>query len=543
MNYQKIKRYIYTALLKDINSYIYNKLKNLRKLTNRVYGFFIKYSVFNLLRIFKYIKFKTFNLLKIYEYLNYRNLNFNKFRKIFNLKKIKNSIAYTISIILLSIIVYLNIPNFYKYDKDLLNKTCLKFNLKCITADEIEYTPIPSPRLVIKNLTIQDLKKRTLVTSPKVQIKLSIHKLIDKDKFNFTKIVARNSEINLRMNDIEKYKKIFMKLNLSKPITIKNGNINFFDIDEKITSIKKANIKFKNLNDINIEGNFLNDELLFSLEGKKRKKKIILLKLIKSKFLAKININESNDKDKIKGNIVLKKNKHRLRSSFSYKNNNIFFDEADIRNEFLNGKFAGYVKFLPFFDFDLNVDLKGFNFKRFYTTISNIDKKEINKFLKANYKINGNLNLNISKVYSKYDLINSLESHIKLSNGDILIEKMLLNLEKLGAADITGILKNDKKFSNLKFESNIYIDNKKYFNRKFGIYSDVEIFENLHLSGSLDLLNFNMRFNEISSDKKLNDDKIFLIEKEFNAYMLDDGVVSLFDFTRFKEFMKTIIPN
>ena len=153
------------------------------------------------------------------------------------------------------------------------------------------------------------------------------------------------------------------------------------------------------------------------------------------------------------------------------------------------------------------------------------------------------MSLNVNKVYSKYDLINSFESDIKFSNGDLLIEKMLLNLGKLGAADLTGIIKNDEKFSNFKFENNIYIDNEKYFNRKFGIFSDTGIYENLHHSGSLDLINFILRFNEISSNKKFNEDQISRIEKEFNNYMLDDGLISFFDFVRFKEFMKSIISN
>ena len=120
---------------------------------------------------------------------------------------------------------------------------------------------------------------------------------------------------------------------------------------------------------------------------------------------------------------------------------------------------------------------------------------------------------------------------------------MLLHLGKLGAADLTGAIKSDKKFTNFRFENNIYIDTEKYFNRKFGIFSDNGIYESLYLSGNLDLSNFTIRFNEISGDKKLNEKKIFLIEKEFNDYMLSDAYVSFFDFSRFKEFLKSVLSN
>jgi len=545
MNYLKFKRYIFSTLLKDVNSFIQYQLKTLRKLVNKSYNLVESYKIPNFSKIFKYINYRNykFNNFRGYKFNNFRSYKFNNFNRIFVSKIFKKFSIYIISFIFFSIIVYLNIPNFFDYEKSLLNKTCKNFNLNCISESEIEYTFIPSPRLVIKNLTIQDSKKRTILTAPKAGIKISIHKLINKDKFNFTKIVSKDLEINLHLDDIQEYIKFIEKINFIKPIAINKGNINFFNSNEKITTIKKASIKFKSLDNISIKGNFLNDELIFSLEGSENKPEVFLLKLVESKFLTKINIKEDSTKKKIQGSILLKKNKHRLRAPFSYENNQIFFEKADIRNEFLNGKIDGLIKFLPFFDFNLNVDLKGFNFKRFYTSISNIDKKKISNFLKINYKINGDMSLNVNKVYSKYDLINSFESDIKFSNGDLLIEKMLLHLGKLGAADLTGIIKNDEKFSNFKFENNIYIDNEKYFNRKFGIFSDTGIYENLHLSGSLDLINFILRFNEISSNKKFNEDQISRIEKEFNNYMLDDGLISFFDFVRFKEFMKSIISN
>jgi len=545
MNYLKFKRYIFSTLLKDVNSFIQYQLKILRRLVNKSYNLVENYKIPNFSKIFKYINHKIykFNNFRSYKFNDFRSYKFNDFNRIFGLKIFKKFTVYIISFIFFSIIIYLNIPNFFDYEKSLLNKTCRNFNLNCLIESEIGYTFIPTPRLVLKNLTIQDSKKRTIATVPKAGIKISIHKLINKNKFNFTKIVVKDSEINLHLDDIQEYIKFIEKINFIKPITIQKGNINFFNFNEKITTIKKASIKFKSPDDIIIKGNFLNDELIFSLEGSKNKPEAFLLKLVESKFLVKMNISEDSTKEKIQGDVLLKKNKHRLRAPFSYRNNQIFFEKADIRNEFLNGKFDGFIKFLPFFDFNLDVDLKGFNFKRFYTSISNIDKKKINNFLKINYKINGDIDFNIDKVYSKYDLINSFESNIKFSNGDLLIEKMLLHLGKLGAADLTGVIKNDEKFSNLKFENNIYIDNEKYFNRKFGIFSDTGIFENLHLSGILDLTNFTLRFSEISSDKKFNEEQISRIEKEFNTYMLDNGLVSLFDFVRFKEFMKSIISN
>ena len=50
----------------------------------------------------------------------------------------------------------------------------------------------------------------------------------------------------------------------------------------------------------------------------------------------------------------------------------------------------------------------------------------------------------------------------EFNNGNLLIDQFLFNLDKLGAADLTGEINNDEKFSNLKFESNIFVDNKTF---------------------------------------------------------------------------------
>ena len=116
----------------------------------------------------------------------------------------------------------------------------------------------------------------------------------------------------------------------------------------------------------------------------------------------------------------------------------------------------------------------------------------------------------------------------------------MINLGKLGAADILGAINNDKKFTNFKFESNIFVDNQKKFLSKFGIYNKESIPSNLFVSGNFDLENLKSSFYEISNDKKFSDEDINYIEKEFNNLMFEDGYESLFHFPNFKEFIKSV---
>ena len=151
------------------------------------------------------------------------------------------------------------------------------------------------------------------------------------------------------------------------------------------------------------------------------------------------------------------------------------------------------------------------------------------------------INISADKVYSKHNLVKSFESRIKFYNGNISIDQLLINLGKLGATDISGVINNDKELSNFKFEKNIFVDNEKKFLSKFGIYNKKKIPSNLFISGNLDLKNTKLSLYEISDDEKLATTSVNFIENEFNNSMLFEGYTFLFDFPKFKQFIKLIL--
>ena len=114
----------------------------------------------------------------------------------------------------------------------------------------------------------------------------------------------------------------------------------------------------------------------------------------------------------------------------------------------------------------------------------------------------------------------------------------------MGAADISGTIQNTEKYSNFKFENNIFIDDKKRFYRKFSIFNkEKKEPANLFISGNFDLVKLNMHFNEIFTDKKITEDDLNFIQSEFNNILLVDDYVTLFDYKKFKKFLKTVLPE
>ena len=171
-------------------------------------------------------------------------------------------------------------------------------------------------------------------------------------------------------------------------------------------------------------------------------------------------------------------------------------------------------------------------------SLNNDSKK---KLFNIHDKINGKINLSIDKIFSKRTLINSMESRIRFVHGNILVDQLLLDLNKIGAADITGIIERDKKYLNFKFEKNIFLDNLKRFYSNFGIYNKQNAYSSIFISGILDLLNLQVRINKIIGDEELKNADIEYIEREFNDTVLEKGYESFFDYRNIKNFVKNIM--
>ena len=559
MKYINFKRFKFPTIFKNINFRRYNFSK------------IFKYADFRRLdfkKVYKYLYFTRIDFKKVYKYFNIRRLSFTKFSKYLNPKtyginRIRDINFISSKFLLIHLpasfvffgFLYLFIPTFYNYDKSSIeNLICENKNIKCVVRGEVNYNFFPTPRVKIKDLVIKGLekKKNVLLTAEHVAVKLSFKNLLTKDKHEFKKINLNNYEINFNLANLKKYKNIYKEKNNFLPINFVKGKIIFFNEINYVATINDVNLNLileEYSKEAILKGKFLNDDIFISLDSQKIDGKLttdLILKMSGLNFLTKANFyNNEKDKDAIHGNILIRKDKYRFTGFFGYKDNEITISTSNLRNIFLDGKLEGKIKLLPFFNFNLDLSLNSLNFTKLYNNFLALDEKDQKKLFKINKKINGKLTLSSEKIYSSYNLVKSFESRIKFNNGNILVEQFLVNLGKLGAADILGTIDNDEKFTNFKFESNIFIDNQKKFLSKFGIYSKQSVPTSLFISGNFDLQSIRSSFYEISGDEKLSDQDINFIEKEFNDFMLIEGYNSLFRFPKFKEFVKSITrePN
>ena len=555
MKYFNIKRNKFSTILKNLNFGRYNFSKIYKFVDFKRYNFsriykFIDPTRYNFSKFYKYIDPRRLKLEKVYRYLEITRLDFFKSIRKIGLINFKNFSIYIVAFVIFSGFVYLVIPTFYNYDKSKVEKIiCKNKNIECLIEGKINYRFYPTPRIKIKDLVINDLleKKNTLLIAKNVAIKISIKNLLIKKKQNFKEIELNDFNANIDLKSLKKYVNIFKKEINFIPTIFKKGKIIFFNKKNYVATINNADLNLiiqDDSNEAKLKGKFLNDNIYINFNRKKINNKPstdIVLKISNLNLLAKANYTSAEkDKNILGGDILIKKGKHRFVGAFDYQNNEIIISESNIKNAFFNGQLDGKISILPYLNFNLDLNLDSINFTKLYNGFLSLDANTQKNLFKINRKINGKLGLSSNKIYSKYNLIKSFESRIKFNNGNILVEQFLFNLGKLGAADISGAISSDKKFTNFKYESNIFVDNQKKFLSKFGIYNKKNIDPSFFISGNFDLQNLRMSFYEISGNEKLKNDDVNFIEQEFNDFMLIEGYNSLFRFPKFKEFVKSI---
>ena len=539
MKYFNIKRYKFSTVTRSLANLLDSILD------------FLKFINFK--KIYKYLEGNIYKLGKSFKYFNLQKYyNEIKYYKVLNaIKKIKiHSNRFLFYHLPASIIffglLYILIPIFFNYDKSAIEKIiCSSSNVNCTINGKIGYNLIPTPRLKIKDLKINiNSSKVNLLSADNTYLVLSIKNLLAKEKHKVKKIIINDFKSSINLKKLENYNTILEKKISLIPIVFINGEIALYDKKKYLAKITDANLIVKLLNDYseaNLEGKFLNDDISISFNNQIDDNKLmtkIELKMHEANFYSKVSFLDLK-KNIENGKFLIKKDNNKISGLFDYKDNQITILKSNIRNRFIDGKLSGDLIFLPYFDFNLDLNLNSINFTKLYNYFLFLDKEQQKKIFKINKKINGKLNFAAEKIYSKNNLVKSFESRIKFYNGNTKIEQFLINMGKLGAADLLGKIDNNEDSVNFKFESNIFVDNKKKFLSKFGIYNKDKISSNLFVQGNIDLENIRTSFYEISGEKKFKTEDINFIESEFNDIMLENDFNDLFNFQKFKVFLKS----
>ena len=167
MKYLNFKRYKFSTAKKAFNMLRYNFLQFSKTIHSKRYYF---------QKIYKNVVNRRFNIIKVTKKFYFLLLDITPNLKRLNFLKSDFLTLHLPASIIFFTFLYFIIPTFYNYDKaSIKNTICKNNNIKCSIVGDINYRFYPTPRLIIKELSVYGFNKKTPILSvEKTSIKLSV---------------------------------------------------------------------------------------------------------------------------------------------------------------------------------------------------------------------------------------------------------------------------------------------------------------------------------------------------------------------------------
>ena len=338
---------------------------------------------------------------------------------IFRQTGLKSFITYVFSFIFLTLFIYLGIPFFFEYENnklDLEKKIFENFDLNLSFTSKAKYNIFPSPRLNLKNVEILSFSEssKNIGSVKKVILKIPFKKLVSLKKLDFDSIELIDAVINIETSEINNFKNFLNNKIREKPIQLTKSKINLLDKTKLLFNIdiKKLRISGKSLfNKLDLKGRIFDTKVKINYQNKninKNSEKNVEIWLPEIGLNSKLSINPD------------KKNNETIygRASVFFPNNQIYLDyilrnkifnilSSRLTNNYFKGQLFGDLVLFPFSSFDLKLDIDFLKFKNILDSRFINNDKSLSQLVPFNKKVNGKININIDKITSSSNIINS----------------------------------------------------------------------------------------------------------------------------------------
>ena len=432
-----------------------------------------------------------------------------KFKFIFIDKKKYKIILYLLLFIVIFFSIYIFIPKFFNYTPKLVQESLEKnqdINIKRIS--NISYDILPSPRLRLSGVDLEFGDNILRVENTEAYIVLNPLKIINNKILNYNKLLFKGGSTNI---EIEKFNKLFdyIKNNKNK-IKFNYSNIILLRENKKLFEISDSLIKFNtnnNIQQLSINGLFLNHKASFILEDKDDSKINILLKVPELDILTNISLENIDNFRALKGII----NSEVLNNFFQFnfiKEKNVKINKGFIRSNFINSSFEGDISFNPFFSFNLDIQPSSLNVNKLILIIKQIFFSDNLRAIEIIKKIDGSLNF---KKISKGKIV--------FNNTEILLQNFKLDKKKT--------ISFSAQISELGTKGKI----------RFNLINNAE---KIHISGSLVPSSSKVNFRKIIFKNKIfTKAKVKKYEKKFKNEVIQNSSINIFNEIKINNFFET----
>ena len=457
----------------------------------------------------------------------------NKFSNIF---KFFFFLRYIFLIFLSAIVIFLTIPKFFDYNKNIdvlkSNLTNL-YGLETKNYEEITYNFFPSPRLSLKNVSLNIVDSPTNFKTNNLDIILNIKSIYKFENLKLEKIIFSNSVIDL---DIDESKSFLNYIkDLKKKIQFKSLKIELKKQKEIILSLKQINFLNFGYKKFKVSGNIFGKKFRLSFN---RDNQDLLFKILNTGIEAKFTFDKKSSINNLSGSSEVNISNNYLKFIFSQNEDVLKINKANFRNKYLQFSFNSLIKFKPYFD--INSKIK----------VNKIDKKIIDKFEIENIfkhqdkikKFNSNNSIIYQKKKYRRGIIKDISINLDLENGKMIYSK-IINISG-GKLKCFGESKLTEEYPRLFFNCDLSLDNKKILFKKLEILKDKNDDDfKINIVGSINILNKKIIFEKIKIKNiySAQTEDLEYFQQTFERILFDDSFLNIFKLDKIKSFFQEVI--
>ena len=469
----------------------------------------------------------------------------------------KSFVFYVFSFIFLTLFIYLGIPFFFDYknsQSDLEKKIFENFDLNLSFTSKVKYNIFPSPRLNLKNVEILSFSEssKNIGSVKKVILKIPFKKLVSLKKLDFDSIELIDAVINIKTSEINDFKKYLNDKAREKPIQLTKSKINLLDKTKLLfdIDIKKLRISGKSLfNKLDLKGRIFDTKIEIDYQNKnfnKNSGKNVEIWLPEIGLNSKLSINpDKKNNETIYGRVSVFFPSNQIYLDYILRNKIFNISSSRLTNNYFKGQLFGDLILFPFSIFDLKLDIDLLKFKKILNSRFVNNNKFLSQIISFNKKINGNIIVNVDKIVSSSNIINSGSANLEFKNSVLTVREIKLIINKIGNIKLAGEIFQQKKKKVFIFNTKINLDNPEIFYSRFLIPKKNRVdLVPINLLGKIDLESYEIKLDKIYlenalNQKELDEDKLFFLQERINEIFSQNSLNNILKYSNLKKIIQS----
>ena len=470
---------------------------------------------------------------------------------------LKSFVIYVFSFIFLTLFIYLGIPFFFDYKNnksDLEKKVFESFGLNLNFTSKAKYSIFPGPRLILKDVEILSFSESSnkVGSAGKLILKIPFKKLVSLKKLDFYSTELINAAINMEVSEINSFKNYLDKTTHEKLIQLEESKINLLDKKKLLFSIdsKKLRISGKDsFNKLDLKGQVFDTKIKINYQNKNLDKnpvKNIALSFPEVGLNLKLSINPDKKNSKnVHGKATVIFPNHQVYFNYIFNDKVLNILSSKLINNYFKGQLHGDLFLYPFSTFDLKLDISLLKFKNILNSEFIKNGKFLSQLVPFNKKINGNINVDIDKITSSSNIINSGNANLEFRNKILIIKEIKFDINKIGNIKLVGKVLTKKKKKLFIFDTKINLDNSKIFYSRFLIPKKNRIdLVPMNILGKIDLESYEIKLDKIYLEnkldkKELDQDKLLLVQEKINELFLQNSLNNILKYSNLRKIIQS----